>query len=170
MELIYRLASVSDLHTFPDLAAKSWKKFEHDLTEEHWRKLFNSITDKTLYEKLLYTATCIVCTTAQNTIIGMAFLVPSGNPTEIYDKDWSYIRMVSVDPDYAGNGIGKQLTLACIQAAKENGEKTIALHTSEIMVQARHIYESTGFTILKEIDKRLDKRYWLYTLSISNQA
>lgn len=85
----------------------------------------------------------------------MAFLVPRGNPTEIYEKDWSYTRLVSVNPDFVGQGIGRKLTSICIEAAKQSGEKTIALHTSELMDNARHIYESFGFKILREIDQRL---------------
>ncbi|MDX2173612.1 MAG: hypothetical protein SFY56_10845 [Bacteroidota bacterium] len=33
----------------------------------------------------------------------------------------------------------------CIAHAKQNNEKTIALHTSEFMDAARHIYEGLGF-------------------------
>ena len=58
----------------------------------------------------------------------------------------------------------------CIDIANRNGEKTIALHTSEMMDKARHIYESLGFTILREIDQRLGKRYWLYTLEINDNG
>jgi len=96
----------------------------------------------------------------------MAFLVPSGNPTDIYRKEWSYIRFVSVDPEFTGRGIGRKLTMMCIDKARANGENIIALHTSEIMGNARHIYESLGFRVLKEIDRRLGKRYWLYTLNL----
>jgi len=36
-----------------------------------------------------------------------------------------------------------------------------------MMDKARHIYESLGFKILKEIVPRLGKKYWLYTLDLS---
>lgn len=97
----------------------------------------------------------------------MAFLISSGNPTDIYLKEWSYIRFISVDPDYSGLGIRRKLTSMCIDLAIQNGEKTIALHTSEIMDKARQLYESLGFKILKEIDPRLGKKYWLYKLDLS---
>jgi ribosomal protein S18 acetylase RimI-like enzyme len=96
----------------------------------------------------------------------MAFLVSKGNPTDIYEEEWSYVRFVTVDPDFGGQGIGRKLTTMCIAAARQNGEKTIALHTSELMGKARHIYETLGFEILKEIDQRLGKRYWLYKLDL----
>jgi ribosomal protein S18 acetylase RimI-like enzyme len=97
----------------------------------------------------------------------MAFLLPSGNPTEIFENDWSYIRMVGVHPGYTGRGIARKLTEECIKLAGELNENIIALHTSEFMDAARHLYESIGFKRLKEIPNRLGKRYWLYTLDIA---
>lgn len=100
----------------------------------------------------------------------MAFLIPKGNPSDIYDKDWCSIRFVTVDPDFGGQGIGRKLTTICIDRAIQNGEKIIALHTSELMNNARHIYESLGFKIVREIDPRLGKRYWLYLLQLGNSS
>lgn len=49
-----------------------------------------------------------------------------------------------------------------------SNERTIALHTSEFMDAARHIYESVGFVKVKEIPARYGKKYWLYLLEISH--
>ena len=140
------------------------------LTRENWNILNNSLNDDKTYIQLLDKSECIVCTTKNEKIIGMAFLVPKGNPTDIYNKEWSYIRLLTVDPEFGGQGIGRRLTANCIDLAKENGEKTIALHTSEFMLKARYIYESLGFAILREIDQRFGKRYWLYTLDLTRQS
>ena len=74
--------------------------------------------------------------------------------------------MVGVHPDFRGKGIGKKLTCMCIDDARENGEKIIGLHTSEVMDSARHIYESLGFTVYKEIDRIFGVRYWLYKMNL----
>lgn len=102
-------------------------------------------------------------------IVGMAHIIPNGNPADIFKIEWSYIRMVGVNPKYQGQGqgIAKTLTQMCIYKAKQTNEKTIALHTSEFMDAARHIYESLGFKILQEIDQRFGKKYWLYTLDLN---
>ncbi len=81
-------------------------------------------------------------------------------------QGWSYIRMVGVHPHYAGRGIGKQLTQRCIDFAISSDEQVIALHTSEYMNAARHIYESLGFKQMKELEPRYGKRYWLYQLEL----
>ncbi|MGC4234439.1 MAG: GNAT family N-acetyltransferase [Niabella sp.] len=166
MNLKFREGNLDDLKDLKDLAIKSWGQFQPLLTEDNWRLLYESLEDNNTYTDLLENAVCIVCSTGEQKIIGMAFLVPSGNPTDIYDKDWSYIRFVSVAPEFSGQGIGRKLTLMCIETAKANQEKTIALHTSELMDKARHIYETLGFKPLREIDRRLGKRYWLYKLDL----
>jgi ribosomal protein S18 acetylase RimI-like enzyme len=166
MKLIYRQGTIHNLIEIKDLAVKSWSQFSHQLTEENWAKLCNTLTDINTFTDLLNLANCTVCCDDKK-IIGMAFLVPSGNPTAIYDRKWCYIRFITVDPDFAGQGIGRKLTTGCIDLARENGESVIALHTSELMNNARHIYESLGFKIEREIDQRLGKRFWLYKLELT---
>jgi len=167
MNFTYRQGTKDDLQSLKRLAIKSWTPFQKQLTGENWNSLNQTISNDKTYEELINQSTCIVCVADNNNIIGMAFIVPNGNPTEIYLKEWSYIRFVSVDPEFEGKGIGRKLTTMCIDKAKEDGEKTIALHTSEIMNNARHIYESLGFEILREIDQRLGMRYWLYKLDLN---
>ena len=166
MNLTYRQGTKDDLPNLKQLAIKSWTPFQKELTAENWNSLKQTISNDKTYEELIDQSTCFVCVTENDNIVGMAFIVPNGNPTDIYLKEWSYIRFVSVDPAFGGQGIGRKLTMMCIDQAKLNGEKTIALHTSEIMNNARHIYESLGFNILREIDPRLGKRYWLYKLDL----
>lgn len=164
--MIYRQGTRSDLTGLKNLALKSWAQFQNELTDGNWQKLRNTLDDDTTFTDLLEKSFCFVCTNDIEEIIGMSFLVSSGNPTEIYDKSWCYIRYVTVDPDFGGQGIGRKLTEKCIEYSIKNGERTIALHTSEMMHSARHIYESLGFTILKQIEPRQGKKYWLYTRSL----
>jgi ribosomal protein S18 acetylase RimI-like enzyme len=165
--MTYRQGDINDLEQLKQLVLTSWQQYQHELTEENWRRLFTSLSSNETYLPLLETSYCLICENRNKEIIGMAFLVPSGYPTEIYEKEWSSIRFVSVHPDFSGQGIGQQLTKRCIEVARKNNEKTIALHTSEMMHKARHIYESLGFTILRELEPRLGKKYWLYLLDLT---
>lgn len=74
--------------------------------------------------------------------------------------------MVGVNTAYAGKGIGRRLMEICIDHARKTNETKVALHTSEFMDAARHIYENMGFVRIKELDSRLGKRYWLYLLDL----
>lgn len=167
MSIIYRHGIKNDLPKLKELAVNSWGQFQSKLTTENWKKLYDSLSNDATYTELLGKSTCFTSTTNDGEIVGMAFLVPKGNPTDIYDKDWCYIRFVTVAPNFGGQGIGKKLTALCIDTARQNSENIIALHTSEFMDTARHIYESLGFKVLKEIDQRLGKRYWLYKLDLN---
>jgi len=162
----YRLADTTDIQSLKTLALKSWSGFENELAPENWARLKGNLQNDKTYEDLLTKGPGFVCVDSEDKIIGMSFLIPSGEATELFDESWCSIRFVSVDPDYNGKGIGKKLTQKCIDAARLNGEKTIALHTSEMMHAARHIYENLGFQILKEIEPRLGKRYWIYLLKL----
>ena len=164
-QLTYRHATLSDLQQLKKLGIVSYGQYAPVLSGENKEKLLNFLNSDNEWENLLSVSTPFVCTD-NDTIVGMAYLIPQGNPTDIYPADWCYIRMVGVHPDYAGKGIGKKLTVMCIEKAKELKEKTIALHTSEFMDAARHIYEGLGFIMVKEIPPRYGKRYWLYRLDL----
>ncbi len=159
----YREGNSDDVAGLQKLALISYGRFQNALTEENWNKLKSHLINKNLFPDLLKISKGLVCE-HQNEIVGMAFLVPKGNPTEIFEADWSYIRMVGVHPDFGGIGIGKTLTQMCIDFAKSWDEKVIALHTSEYMNAARHIYESLGFKQIRELEPRYGKRYWIYKL------
>lgn len=160
--LVYRRAVTADLDGLHIVSKNSFGQYKDHLTEEGWQQLNTNLQNKSRIEEIAQKAQIVVCCDGA-TIVGMAFLVPHGSPDDIYDESWCHLRMVGVLPAYGGRGIGKKLTEMCIQQARENGETTMALHTSELMHAARHIYESLGFTILKEIPARFGMRYWLYT-------
>lgn len=160
MEIKFREGNIEDKEQLKELAINSYGQFQKVLTEENWNKLYENLKAESSYTNILNIAKCFVCE-IENEIIGVAYIVPSGNPTHIFENNWSYIRMVGVNPKYRGNGISKKLTQNCIDYATENGETIIALHTSEFMNAARHIYESLGFKKIKELKPIFGKRYWL---------
>ena len=166
MSIVFRSGITQDKYKLQQLGLKSYQQFEDVLTEENWNKMHRFLQSEDAYTDLLDRSKCIVCESGDH-LIGMAYLVPNGNPTDIFQEDWCYIRMVGVDPDFAGNGIGKKLVQLCIDHAKETNEKTVALHTSEFMNSARYIYENLGFNQVKELDPLFGKKYWLYLLDLN---
>ena len=165
-KLVYRPGSADDLEQIKNLAIAAYSQYSTVLTPENWEILNTYLHNEQSLAELITKAASFVCTDT-DMAVGMAFLIPRGNPTDIYEAGWCYIRMVGVHPDYTGQGIARKLTKMCIEKARDLHETTIALHTSEFMDAARHIYESLGFKVLKELPPRLGKRYWLYTLNIS---
>jgi ribosomal protein S18 acetylase RimI-like enzyme len=77
-------------------------------------------------------------------------------PEDPYSEELSEgeasIRMLAVNPACHGNGVGRALTLECIDRARSNGRLRIVLHTGDWMLAAKHIYESLGFERERGID------------------
>ena len=165
MKLKFREGHIEDKQQLRTIALLSYREFESALTPENWNIFFKNLDSEESYINILKIAKCFVCE-VDTKIVGVAYFVPSGNPTPIFQSNWSYIRMVGVHPDYRGNKIGHQLTQHCIEFAKQSNEKIIALHTSEFMDTARYIYEKLGFQRIKEIEPIFGKKYWLYRMNL----
>lgn len=164
-ELNYRTALEKDLKQLQELGLLAYGQYKTTITQENWEKWEAGFKSDENFLNLLAISTCFVCE-YENEIVGMAFLVPSGNTFLYFQSDWSYIRYVGVNPAFSGNGIGKKLTQQCIDKAKETGEKTIALHTSEFQDAARHIYESLGFIKQKELEPVFGKTFYIYSIDL----
>jgi len=164
--LIYREGSASEKQSLQQLGILSYNQFSKILAPEDWATMHRFLHSDKMWDQLVSNSKIFVCED-EGKLIGMAYLVPSGNPTHIYPADWSYIRMVGVDPAYRGKGIAKRLTQMCVDYARQSNEKIVGLHTSEKMDDARHIYESVGFNLYKEIDPIYGMRYFLYRLDIN---
>ena len=162
----YRNITINDAQQLKQLGIISYGQFVNILEPQHFDILNGFLHDDDKLTQLINNSTGFACL-HNNQIIGMAYIIPSGNPWDIFKAEWSYIRMVGVNPAYGGQGIAKALTSMCINHAVKTNEKIIALHTSEFMNAARHIYESLGFKILQPIEPRFGKKYWLYTLNIN---
>lgn len=162
----FRLGTLQDLPALKSMIFKSWQAYQDVLSREYWGSLHETLTSDATYLRLFEKATCFLIEASNTALVGAAFVVPSGNPTDIYQVDWCQLRFVSVDPAYSRQGLGEALTRYCIHWAIQQQEHTMALHTSEIMDRARYIYEKIGFEQIREIDARLGVRYWLYTLDL----
>lgn len=164
--VIYRQGLALEKEKLQQLGILSYGQFKEILSPADWETMHRFLHSDKMWDQLVNGSTIFVCEENQQ-LIGMAYLVPSGNPTHIYPAAWSYVRMVGVDPAYRGKGIAKRLTQMCVDHARQTKEKIVGLHTSEKMNDARHIYESIGFTIYRELDPIYGMRYWLYRLDLS---
>ncbi|MBC7949497.1 MAG: GNAT family N-acetyltransferase [Chitinophagaceae bacterium] len=165
--LLYRQALSNEKESLKQLGLLSYNQFSKILALADWETMHGFLNSDNMWDKLVSGATTFVCEDAGK-FVGMAYLVPSGNPTHIYPADWSYVRMVGVDPEYRGNGIARRLTSMCVDHARKSGEAVVGLHTSAMMDDARHIYESMGFRIEREIEPIYGMQYWLYRLDLQS--
>ncbi|ADB39653.1 GNAT family N-acetyltransferase [Spirosoma linguale] len=162
--LTYRKANISDVPNIVGLTLSAYHDYQAVLAPADWARMETNLANKSLFVELLGKAAAFVCE-KDNQLAGVIFLVPKGNPTTIFPADWSYIRLLGVDPTYRGLGIGRKLTQLCVQHAQATSEIGVALHTSEFMNAARQMYEALGFKQDKELAPMYGKRYWLYKLN-----
>ena len=72
--------------------------------------------------------------------------------TAIQEKNAAGFRLLAVDPDNRGQGIGKLLTIECINKTKEKKIPQLIIHTTKAMQTAWNMYEKLGFKRSMDLD------------------
>jgi hypothetical protein len=95
----YRDGSIKDKEQLKNLGIVSYAQFSDILTPDNWSTLNTFLHDENKLLDLINKSKIYVALD-QNEIIGMAYIIPSGNPWDIFKTEWSYIRMLGVNPRY----------------------------------------------------------------------
>ena len=72
--------------------------------------------------------------------------------TATQEKNACGFRLLGVDPNTRGQGLGKLLSQHCIEKGRQSGRKTMVIHTTESMKLAWGMYEKLGFKRALDLD------------------
>ena len=76
-------------------------------------------------------------------VVGAVFVVRQ-------DQDTAKLRMLYVEPDARGLGLGSRLVQECLAFARQAGYQRMVLWTNSVLVDARRIYERAGFRLFEQ--------------------
>ncbi|GHA31876.1 GNAT family N-acetyltransferase [Devosia pacifica] len=96
-------------------------------------------------------------------IAGSIFVVPSE------EEGMAQLRMLYVEPEHRGHGIGTRLVAEAVHFARNAGWKGMRLWTQDCLVSARRVYQAAGFTLEREephhsFGVNLNGQYWVIDL------
>jgi ribosomal protein S18 acetylase RimI-like enzyme len=77
------------------------------------------------------------------------------------------LRMLGVDPEARGRGVGRALVDACLDLARRQGKRAVTLHTTSDMKVAHRLYESMGFARDPARDWQVAEDFMLYAFRLN---
>lgn len=157
-----RSTVAADLPTVHRIVSVAYAEFEPWLTPANWTRMTGNIAKvvepgapgllrvATLDEQLAGTVT---------------YLPPGPKDYQRVPPEWAVIRVLAVDPALRGRGVARALTADCLALARADHAPMVGLHTAEMMVAARALYEGAGFVRHQEF-AHLDLRFCIYMLEV----
>ena len=113
------------------------------------------------------TGTLLVARSETGRVLGaVGYFGPSSVKPDIFEPDDAVIRMLAVDPQSRGRGVGRRLAECCIDRARVDGASRIALHTSPAMEVALRMYLGMGFRLIRHLPDRFGVPYAIYELPL----
>ena len=87
------------------------------------------------------------------TLLGCVTLILADGPwRELSGPDEGEFRMLAVDPQAQGRGVGEALVRACVEAVRDAHRARLVISSATDMTAAHRLYERLGFTRAPERD------------------
>nr|WP_245998099.1 GNAT family N-acetyltransferase [Aquisalibacillus elongatus] len=150
--MVLRDAAQDEIPMVRKQRLQAYQEYTSILNSFHWEALSGTLSSDADLETEV---DVIIAETTEGIILGSVVLFPAktmayGDWTDALD--YPEIRMLAVNPEARGKGIGKKLVNECVRRTKEKGFTKIGLHTGSFMTNAMKLYEGMGFKRTPEYD------------------
>src|SRR5687767_12191580 len=140
-----RDATDEDLEKARAVLASAYSEYSSAFPAENWTRYLADILDlegRASESRLLVAE-------LDGRLVGCVSYFPPGSkaayPSDAFSEhwpaEWAAFRLLAVDPAARGNGVGRHLTVLCIERARAAGAPVVGLHTTAPMKVAREMYE-----------------------------
>ena len=100
---------------------------------------------------------------AKEELVGcVAYFRPFSTQHPLFQGNSAHIQLLGVSPSQTRAGVGRLLMLHCLAQARANTADGLLLQTSELMPEARALYESLGFVMTKILPSVWGQPTYLY--------
>ncbi|MGH3778097.1 MAG: GNAT family N-acetyltransferase [Pseudonocardiaceae bacterium] len=157
-----RSAVAADLPAVHRIVSAAYAEFEPWLTPANWARMTSNIA------KVVEPGAPGLLRVAQleDQLVGtVTYLPPGPKDYQRVPPEWAVIRVLAVDPALRGRGVARALTADCLALARADHAPMVGLHTAEMMVAARALYEGAGFVRHREFT-HLDLNFCIYMLQV----
>jgi GNAT superfamily N-acetyltransferase len=144
-ELTIRDASPAEERLIADLTLRAYEEYAAIMEPAAWAGLRDAIVEA------LATASRAdrIVAESNGRLVGSVLLFPprvaSYGDRLVGGLHWPEVRLLAVDPEARGLGIGKALMRECIRRAAAAGATHLGIHTSRSMRVAIEMYRKMGF-------------------------
>jgi ribosomal protein S18 acetylase RimI-like enzyme len=144
-EVSIREAVPEDYEELARLMTAAYQEFAEILGED-WEGYRDDLAD---VARRATEGTQLVAETAGR-MVGTVTYYPPQDQTHADEWSWwpkgfAYLRALGVHPEARGRGVGRALTVACLERARADGAAGVALNTVSLMTAATALYEGLGF-------------------------
>ncbi|HET9256696.1 MAG TPA: GNAT family N-acetyltransferase [Pseudonocardiaceae bacterium] len=153
-----RPAREDDLDSVGRIVTAAYAEFEPWLTPANWARMMGNIAK--VIEPGAPGLLRVACLGGQ--LAGtVTYLPPGPKDYQRVPQEWAVIRVLGVGPAWRGRGVARALTEDCLALAKADHAPAVGLHTAEMMVAARTLYERAGFVHQHDFT-HLDLRFSIF--------
>ncbi|TDL80429.1 GNAT family N-acetyltransferase [Peribacillus frigoritolerans] len=130
---------------------EGYKEYRSLVSEDHWYALKGTLSSDSDLNKGVE----IFVAEIENQLAGSIVLFPGKMASYEWTSDspdYPEIRMLAVDHQYRGHGIGRALVQHCIDLSAKQGYSFVGLHTADFMKNAIALYTKMNFERVPEFD------------------